>query len=72
MNTLVVNILGRRVNFCAIATKIHKTWTKNGKIQVIDMMMDFIKWFLVAKEDYNFSLHEDPWRVTDHYLIVQQ
>lgn len=36
-NTLVVNVMGKRVNFRIIENKLHREWTNNGGIQIIDM-----------------------------------
>ncbi|KAG4954045.1 hypothetical protein JHK87_039639 [Glycine soja] len=36
-NTLVVNVMERRVNFRTLEAKLQRSWTKNGSIQIIDL-----------------------------------
>ena len=37
LNTLVVNILGKRVNFRILETKVQRDWERKGTIQIIDL-----------------------------------
>ncbi|RZB91318.1 hypothetical protein D0Y65_023648 [Glycine soja] len=52
LNTLVVNILRRRLNFRMIESKVQRDWACKDMIQTID-------------------LHDGPWIVANHYLLVQ-
>lgn len=37
LNTLVVNVLGKRVNFRILETKVQRDWERKGTIQIIDL-----------------------------------
>lgn len=71
-NTLVIQVLGKRVSFKTIENKLHHTWTKNGGIKIIDMHDGYYQVVLKSEEDYKHALFEGPWKVADHYLIVQR
>lgn len=71
-NTLVVNVLGKRVNYRLIENKLNQAWTKNGSIQIIDMHDGYFQVVFKSEEDYKHALFEGPWKVADHYLIVQR
>jgi hypothetical protein len=71
-NTLVVKVLGKRVNFHVLENKLKRSWTKNGVIQIIDMHDGYYQVIFNIEEDYKHALFEDPWMVADHVLIVQR
>lgn len=56
-NTLVVNVMGRRVNFRSLEAKLQRSWTHNGKIQIIDLHDGFYQIIFTSQEDYNFALY---------------
>lgn len=70
--TLVVNVLGKKVNFKVLENKIKREWTKTGKIQIIDMPRGYYAVKFTSDEDYKHALMEGPWMVADHYLLVQR
>lgn len=62
-NTLVVNVLGKRVNFRIIENKLQREWTKNGGIQIIDMHDGYFQVVFKSEEDYKHALFKGPWKV---------
>lgn len=71
-NTLIVKVLGKRVNYKMIENKLRREWVKNGTMSITDMADDFYLVKLSDIEDYRHALFEGPWKVADHYLIVQR
>jgi hypothetical protein len=67
-NTLVVKVLGKRVNFHVLENKLKRSWTKNGVIQIIDMHDGYYQVIFNNEEDYKHALFEGPWMVADHVL----
>lgn len=51
-NTLVVNVLGKKVNFPILENKLHHSWTKNRSIQIIDMHDGYYQVTFKSEEDY--------------------
>lgn len=49
-----------------------RSWTKNGGIQIIDMYNGYYQVVFKSEEDYKHALYEGPWKVADHYFIVQR
>jgi hypothetical protein len=70
--TLIVNTLGKKINFKVIENSLRKRWTKKGSINFVDMADGYYVVHFEEEEDYNRALFEGPWRVAYHYLIVQR
>lgn len=71
-NTLFVKLMGKRVNYRLIERKLRAEWVKNGTMSITDMADDFYMVKLSDMEDYRHALFEGPWKIADHYLIVQR
>lgn len=67
----MVNVLGKKVSYKVLENNFHRNWTKNGGIQIIDMHDGYYQVVFKNEEDYKFALFEGPWKVADHYLIMQ-
>lgn len=70
--TLVVNIMGKKVNFRVLENKLNRDWAREGSIKIIDLPKGFFAVMFSAETDYNRALFEGPWMVADHYLLVQR
>lgn len=70
--SLVVNVLATRVNFKVLKEKQQRSWTCKGAFQIIDLQDGFYHVIFSNQEDYNLMLFKGPWKVADHYLIVQR
>lgn len=68
--TLVVKLMGKKVNFKILEASLQRKWPKKGSIKLVDMADGYFLVHFVAEEDYSFALCEGPWMVADHYLIV--
>ncbi|KAK7275492.1 hypothetical protein RIF29_16611 [Crotalaria pallida] len=71
-SSLMVKVLGKRVNPRIIENKINRDWVRNGTAKIIEMPRDYLLVSFSAEEDYLHALYEGPWKVADHYLIVQR
>lgn len=70
--TLIIKVMGKRVNFKLLENKLRRSWVKEGELKMTDMADDFYMVQLSSMEDYRHALFEGPWKVADHYLIVQR
>ncbi|XP_020217579.1 uncharacterized protein LOC109801023 [Cajanus cajan] len=71
-NSLVINVLGKRVAYRMLENKVQKEWAKNGTVRLVDISQDFYLVQFAAKEDYKHALFEGPWLIADHYIVVQR
>lgn len=71
-NTLIVKVMGKRVNFKMLEYKLRKEWVHHGTMSITDMAGDFYMVRLSDIEDYKHAIFEGPWKIADHYLIVQR
>jgi hypothetical protein len=71
-HSLIVKVLGRNINFKVLENKLQKTWARSGTIQVSDMAENYYLVKFVSEDDYNHALFEGPWKVADHYIMVQR
>lgn len=70
--TLVVHVLGKKVNYRVLENKVNRDWARAGKVKIIDMPRGFYAVNFENMEDYKHVLFEGPWMVADHYLLVQR
>lgn len=70
--TLIINVLGKKVNFRALEFKLNRDWARTGKIKIIDMPRGYYAVQFVELADYNHALFEGPWMIADHYILVQR
>jgi hypothetical protein len=71
-HSLIVKVLGRNINFKVLENKLQKTWARSGTIQVSNMAENYYLVKFVSEDDYNHALFEGPWKVVDHYIVVQR
>ncbi|KAK8541493.1 hypothetical protein V6N12_014127 [Hibiscus sabdariffa] len=70
--TLVVKLLGRRIGYTTLRTKIHELWKPKQAIRLMDIENDYFLVSFQARSDYLQALAGGPWTVFGHYLTVQQ
>ncbi|KAK9020937.1 hypothetical protein V6N11_010949 [Hibiscus sabdariffa] len=73
--TLVIKLLGRRIGYTTLRTKIYELWKPKQAIRLIRLMDIENDYFLVsfhARSDYLQALAGGPWTIFGHYLTVQQ
>ncbi|KAL4365814.1 hypothetical protein AHAS_Ahas07G0143700 [Arachis hypogaea] len=70
--SLIVKVLGKRVNLGFMEQRLGRDWVKKGKINVINMDRDYFLVHFSDEEDYSFALTRGSWMIAGHYLIVQR
>ncbi|KAK8530864.1 hypothetical protein V6N12_013364 [Hibiscus sabdariffa] len=70
--TLVVKLLGRRIGYSTLRTKICEIWKPKQAIRLMDIENDYFLVTFKLRSDYLRVLVEGPWTVFGHYLTVQQ
>ncbi|XP_057441868.1 uncharacterized protein LOC130733658 [Lotus japonicus] len=70
--SLVIKLLGKRIGFKWMNQRIHHFWAREGDLKVIDLTDDYFLVRFVSEKDYLYALFEGPWRIADHYLLVQR
>ncbi|KAJ1421655.1 hypothetical protein SESBI_13607 [Sesbania bispinosa] len=71
-DSLVVRLLGKKISFQTMSTRLQNYWARDGSVNVIHMPNDYFLVQFSNEEDYKFALFEGPWMIMDHYLIVHR
>ncbi|KAJ1384001.1 hypothetical protein SESBI_42905 [Sesbania bispinosa] len=71
-NTLIVKLLGRKLSLRFLSARLQSLWAIRGQVKVADLNDEFFTVRFSDPEDYNHTLFEGPWLITDHYLLVQR
>lgn len=70
--TLIINVLGKKVNFRVLENKINRDWARSGPVDIIDMPRRFYTVRFTNEDDYKHVLLEGPWMVAEHYILIQR
>lgn len=70
--TLIINVMGKRITFRALENKLKRDWARAGPIQIIDLPRGYFAVKFDSLEDYHHALFEGPWMIADHYILVQR
>lgn len=70
--TLVVNVMGKRLNYRVLENKINRDWARKGHVKIIDLPRGFYTVTFDEVDDYKRVLFDGPRMVADHYLLVQR
>ncbi|XP_058727196.1 uncharacterized protein LOC131598631 [Vicia villosa] len=68
---VIVKLLGRKIGYKALETRLNQMWVRKGVISIIDLSNDY---YLVAfshEDDKKAALGNGPWFIYDHYLTVK-
>nr|KYP39534.1 LINE-1 reverse transcriptase isogeny [Cajanus cajan] len=71
-NSLIINVLGKRISYRSLENKIQREWAKAGLVRMVDLSQEFYLVQFAAEEDYKHALFEGPWMIADHYIVVQR
>ncbi|KAL4363781.1 hypothetical protein GQ457_04G017640 [Hibiscus cannabinus] len=69
--TIVVKLLGRKIVYGTLQTKINKALKPSESFQLIDIKNDYFLLTFLSRSDYMKALTEGPWMIFGHYLIVE-
>ncbi|XP_020229303.1 uncharacterized protein LOC109810290 [Cajanus cajan] len=71
-NSLVINVLGKRVAYKMLDNKVQREWAKSGIVRLVDLTQDYYLVQFSSEDDYKHALYEGPWMIADHYIVVQR
>jgi hypothetical protein len=69
---LIVKLMGRRIGYKALETRLKQIWVRKGVITIIDLGGEYFLVYFTNEEDYNHALEDGPWMIYDHYLIARE
>lgn len=61
-----VKLLGRKIGFKALETRLNQMWVRKGIINIIDLGYDFFLVTFSNLEDRDHALLDGPWLIYDH------
>ncbi|XP_027368417.1 uncharacterized protein LOC113874394 [Abrus precatorius] len=70
--SLIVKVFGKRIHPRILENKLKRDWVRAGSIKIIDLPRDYYIVSFTDENDYKHAPYEGPWKVADHYLIVQR
>jgi hypothetical protein len=69
---VIVKLLGRRIGYKALETRLKQMWVKKGIINIIDLGNDYYLVTFSHEFDHGTTLMNGPWFIYDHYLTVKE
>jgi hypothetical protein len=69
---VIVKLLGRRIGYKALETRLKQMWVKKGIINIIDLGNDYYLVTFTHDFDHGTALMNGPWFIYDHYLTVKE
>ncbi|KAK2384311.1 zinc ion binding / nucleic acid binding protein [Trifolium repens] len=69
---VIVKLLGRRIGYKALETRLKQMWVKKGIINIIDLGNDYYLVTFSHDFDHGTALMNGPWFIYDHYLTVKE
>jgi hypothetical protein len=69
---VIVKLLGRRIGYKALETRLKQMWVRKGVINIIDLGNDYYLVAFTHEEDKNAAMSDGPWFIYDHYLTVRE
>jgi hypothetical protein len=67
-----VKLLGRKIGYKALETRLKQMWVRNGIINIVDIGNDFFLVTFTSREDHYRALIDGPWMIYDNYLVVRE
>lgn len=58
--SLMVILLGKKIGFCMMETKLNIVWARKGSIKIIDVPRNYFQVLFTFDEEYNHPLMEEP------------
>ncbi|XP_061355918.1 uncharacterized protein LOC133300403 [Gastrolobium bilobum] len=70
--SLIIKLMGKRLNTRFLMTRLKHMWVLRSNYELIDLDNDFLLIRFMDEQDYQHVLHDGPWIVADHYVVVQR
>lgn len=71
-NALIVKVVGKTVGYQFLTSWIMSIWKPCGRLDYIDLELDFFLICFSLKKDYDRVLKECPWFVGGHFLSIRK
>ncbi|XP_039030243.1 uncharacterized protein LOC120164645 [Hibiscus syriacus] len=69
--TVVVKLLGQRIGYTILRSKLHELWKPKQALKVMDIENDYFLVTFRTHAGYLHALTERPWTLFGHYLTVE-
>lgn len=69
--TLIINLLGKTVNFRFLQARLNKLWS-GCQFYLVDIPNNHYLVRFADDKDYEHVLQDGPWVIAEHYLVVQR
>ncbi|KAK9008987.1 hypothetical protein V6N11_080463 [Hibiscus sabdariffa] len=69
--TIVIKLLGRKIVYGTLRTKINEVLKPTESFQLIDIKNNYFLLTIHSRSDYMKALTEGPWMIFGHYLIIE-
>ncbi|XP_058760028.1 uncharacterized protein LOC131633324 [Vicia villosa] len=69
---VIVKLLGRKIGYKALETRLKQMWVRKGIINIIDLSHDYYLVAFTHEEDKNATIADGPWFKYDHYLTIKE
>ena len=71
-HALIIKLFGRKVGFLFLNSKIHNMWNLVGRMEYINLGLDYFLVNFELVEDVEKILKGGPWFVGQHFLAIRQ
>ncbi|XP_058726109.1 uncharacterized protein LOC131597426 [Vicia villosa] len=68
---VIVKLLGRKIGYKALETRLKQMWVKKGVINIIDLSNDYNLVTFSHDQDHTTAMLNGLWFIYDHYLTVK-
>ncbi|KAK9006252.1 hypothetical protein V6N11_035297 [Hibiscus sabdariffa] len=69
--TIILKLLGRRIGYETLKTKIHDLWKPASEIKLMDIENGYFLATFRSHNDFLTVLADGPWTIFGHYLTVE-
>lgn len=69
--TLVIKLLGRKIGYNVLWSKVCALWKLSQRFHIIDIENNYFLAKFESNLDYSNVLTKGPWVIYKHYLTVQ-
>ncbi|KAL4283320.1 hypothetical protein GQ457_16G016290 [Hibiscus cannabinus] len=69
--TIVLKLLGRRIGYATLKTKIHELWKPAHEIKLMDIENDYFLAIFRSHDDFLTVLAGGSWTIFGHYLTIE-
>ncbi|GKV23692.1 hypothetical protein SLEP1_g33394 [Rubroshorea leprosula] len=70
-NSLIIKLLGKRINYHLLSSRLSREWQTEGEFTVIDIGQGYYVAKFSSSDDCSRVLTGGPYKFFDHYLAVQ-